>query len=363
VYSGTVKPGLATLAESCPAWLRGARLGLVANPASVAFVEGRQRHAVGVLRSLDLRLVRLFSPEHGLYGSAQEGQEVKDGLDPHSGLAVISLYGARRAPEREHLADLEALVFDLQDVGVRVFTYLSTLKACLQRCAEAGILLVVLDRPNPLGRKRFGPGLSPGFESFVGAHDVRYGHGLTLGELAAQIAQDLGVASTLRVLPVTGWQGEPWHETGLPWLAPSPNLPSFSSAQLYPATVFFEGTNVSEGRGTAQPFRHLGAPWLDGFALAEALKARALPGLRVEAASFTPRRSKHQGLRVSGVSLQVTDWEHYEPVTTALALLSETRAQNPERFTWLKAGSRYLTDLLYGSDGLRLQVSAQPLAF
>ncbi len=348
--SGRVRVGLEVIATKLPEVLKGARVGLLAHAAS-RLPDGE--HALSVLRRSGANVVRLFGPEHGFFGAAAAGEGVGDGA--HGGLPVVSLYGARRAPEPEHLSDLDALVFDLQDVGVRAYTYLSTLKACLTRCAEAGAKLVLLERPNPLGRAAYGAGVTDGFESFVGAHNVRFVHGLTLGELAARIARDQGLEASLHVVRMTG-DGAPWSATGLPWRAPSPNLPRLASAQVYPLTVFLEGTTLSEGRGTDAPFEQLGAPWLGGAALAAALND--LKGIHAEPVRFTPVASKHMGIEVSGVRLARTG--PFDPLRAARVLLGEARRQNPERFGWV--GERPFIDLLAVSDVLRRTVDGEPIA-
>ena len=361
------KVGLQRLVEDLPESLKGARVGLLAHRASVARVGGEPRHAVDLVAAHpDLTLTRLFGSEHGLYGDAQAGERVADGVDARTGLKVVSLYGARRAPAAEHLRDLDALLVDLQDVGVRCYTYLSTLKACLQAClqacAAASTRLVVLERPNPLGRGVRGEGVAAGFASFVGAHDVPFVHGRTLGELALRMAEDLGLEPPL-VVPVTGWRGESWSETGLPWLPPSPNLPTFESARCYAATVFFEGTNLSEGRGSDRPFEQVGAPWLDAHLLAETLNSQALSGVRFEPVDFTPSFSKHAGAEVYGVELVLQDGvqgEGFDPLETALTLLRAVYEQAPEPFRWLTApDGRFFTDLLYGSSRLRTRVTGE----
>ncbi len=361
--SPVTKVGLQRLVEDLPESLKGARVGLLAHRASVARVGGEPRHAVDLVAAHpDLTLERLFGPEHGLYGDAQAGERVVDGVDARTGLKVVSLYGARRAPAAEHLRDLDALLVDLQDVGVRCYTYLSTLKACLQACAAASTRLVVLERPNPLGRGVRGEGVAAGFASFVGAHDVPFVHGRTLGELALRMAEDLGLEPPL-VVPVTGWRGESWSETGLPWLPPSPNLPTFESARCYAATVFFEGTNLSEGRGSDRPFEQVGAPWLDAHLLAETLNSQALSGVRFEPVDFTPSFSKHAGAEVYGVELVLQDGvqgEGFDPLETALTLLRAVYEQAPEPFRWLTApDGRFFTDLLYGSSRLRTRVTGE----
>ncbi len=342
--------GLEHLRTACPDVLRGARVGLVAHAASR--VPGGD-HALSVLQALGVRVLRLFGPEHGFFGAAAAGEKV---ADAHIGeLPVISLYGQRRAPEPIHLRDLDALVFDVQDVGVRAYTYVATLRACLERCAEVGLPLVLLDRPNPLGRASYGAGVRVGFGSFVSNHDVRFVHGMTLGELGMLLARDHGAEDVLQVVPLQGFFGQPWPETGLPWRAPSPNLPRLESARLYPLTVFLEGTNLSEGRGTDAPFELLGAPWLDGVALAAALNAR-LSGIQAEPARFIPQASKYEGREVTGVWLRPT--RVFDPLVAALALLQEARAQNPVAFDWV-GGERPFIDLLAGSDHLRLTVEGE----
>lgn len=339
-----VQIGLETLQTELPEVLRGARVGLLAQSAS-RLPSGE--HALTVLQGLNLEVVRLFGPEHGFSGEAAAGQKVADA--EYAGLPVVSLYGQRRAPDPEHLQDLGALVFDVQDVGVRAYTYLATLRACLVRCAEVGVPLVLLDRPNPLGRASYGAGVTDGFESFVSAHDVRFVHGMTFGELGTVLARAVDAEATLQVVRMRGYTGAPWLELGLPWRAPSPNLPTPPSAQLYPLTVFLEGTNLSEGRGTDAPFEQLGAPWLDGERVADALNA-AGSGLRAEPVRFTPSSSKHAGLEVAGVKLRVTG--PFDPLRAARRLLTVLRQQDPERFAWL-GRERLFVDLLAGSDMLR----------
>ena len=348
-----IQVGLQRLVTDLPESLRRANVGLLAHRASVALVGGELRHAVDlVFKQPGLTLQRLFGPEHGLYGVAQAGEQVEDGVDEQTGLPVVSLYGERRVPAAEHVRDLDALLVDLQDVGVRCYTYMSTLKACLQTCAEAGTRLVVLERPNPLGRSVQGEGVTAGFESFVSAHDVPFIHGLTLGELALLMAEDFSLEPPL-VVPVTGWRGEAWNEKHLPWLPPSPNLPTLKSVRCYGATVFLEGTNLSEGRGSEQPFEQIGAPWLNANALAETLNAQALLGVHFESVAFTPTFSKHAGVEVYGVKLALQD-TGFKPLATAQLLLRGAYEQAPERFQWLTApDGRFFTDLLYGSSRLR----------
>jgi uncharacterized protein YbbC (DUF1343 family) len=344
-----VKLGLEVLAEQPESW-RGSRVGLLAHAASRL---PTSEHALTVLRRLGVSVVRLFGPEHGFFGAAAAGEGIGDAA--HAGVPLISLYGARRSPEPEHLEGLDVLIADLQDVGVRAYTYLSTLKACLTRCAEVGLPLLLLDRPNPLGRASYGPGVAEGFGSFVAAHDLRFVHGMTLGEAATVMARDLGLGAALQVVRMRGYAGAPWAETGLPWRAPSPNLPHLASAQRYPLTVFLEGTNLSEGRGTDAPFEQFGAPWLDGERLAAALHDR-LPGMHAEPVRFTPSSSKHAGAPVSGVRLRSTG--PFDPLISARVLLTEVRRQDPARFAWVGEGRPFI-DLLAGSEVLRRAVDGE----
>jgi uncharacterized protein YbbC (DUF1343 family) len=338
--------GLERLDAEHVSWLRGKRLGLVAHRASVT-LEGR--HAIDVLRGADLDLVRIFSPEHGLRGEAAAGEAVADGRDPGSGLPVVSLYGARRKPPPEDLAGLDALVFDLQGAGVRFYTYVSTLIHCLEAAAQAGIELVVLDRPNPLGGERIeGPVSAPRDEvpaSFVNLAPGPLVHGLTLGEMARHVNFGLARPARLRVVPMSGWQRwMTWADTGRPWVPPSPNLRTAEAALAYPGTALLEATNVSEGRGTAAPFLLLGAPWMRP----ESLEI-SVPGFALDRARFTPAGSpaapypKHRDTPCVGLRVRLTDAARAEPYRLGLELLAALGRQ-PE-LAWREEGAA-LTRLL-----------------
>ncbi|MBL8968797.1 MAG: DUF1343 domain-containing protein, partial [Spirochaetaceae bacterium] len=286
------------------------RLGLVANPTSVT---ADLKRSVEVVQGAG-RLLALFGPEHGFYGEAQAGEPVADGRDEATGLPVHSLYGAAKRPRRELLRGLDALVFDIQDSGLRWYTYLSTLVAVIEEldalAAEGPApALVVLDRPNPLsGAVVEGMALEPAFASFVGALDLPARHGLTLGEAARLAAARRGPRIRLDVVELEGWsRGRHWPETGLPWVPPSPNLPTFDSNLAYAATTLLEGTNISEGRGTTRPFEIFGAPWIGPEALARELESRRLPGLAFRPCRFVPGFSKHSGEPCGGVQLHVRD--------------------------------------------------------
>jgi len=345
---------------------RGTRIGLIAHPASV---DARARHAADLLAAhADFRLVRLFGPEHGIRGEAQDMEAVAESVDGATGLPVVSLYGDTEAslrPSPAHLADLDALVHDLQDVGSRYYTFVYTLAYAMEAAAEAGLPVVVLDRPNPIGGLAVeGPVLEPAFRSFVGRYPIPVRHGLTTGELGVLFRDAFGVRCDLRVVPMEGWRrGAHFEETGLPWVAPSPNMPTPETARVYPGGCLVEGTNLSEARGTTRPFELTGAPWLDGAALARALTAEELPGVLFRAASFRPEFQKHAKLLCEGVQVHVKDREAFRPFATYLALLGGARRQDPKAFDWRRDAyefvrDRLAIDLLLGKAGLREMLEA-----
>jgi uncharacterized protein YbbC (DUF1343 family) len=352
-----VKPGIEVLLASRLDLLRGRRVGLVTNPTAV---DARLRSSAELLRAHpEVNLVALYGPEHGVRGDAQAGEYVPFYRDPHLGLPVFSLYGETQRPpadmltridaymreydtrhdgktvEPRMLESIEVMVFDLQDVGTRVYTYVATMAYAMQAAAEAGIPFVVLDRPNPItGAALEGPVLRfPEYSSFIGLYPVPLRHGMTAGELARLFnARFLPRPADLTVVPMAGWRRGDWFEaTGLPWVLPSPNLPSVDAAVVYPGQVMLEGTNLSEGRGTTRPFELCGAPWLDGYVLARDLNALDLPGVRFREAWFTPTFSKFAGQRCGGVQLHVRDREAFRPVLTTIALLAEVRRLGGDR--------------------------------
>ena len=346
-----MKPGIEVLLESRLDLLRGRRVGLITNPTAV---DARLRSTAELLRAHpEINLVALYGPEHGVRGDAQAGEYVPFYRDSHLGLPVFSLYGETQRPptdmltridaymreydtrhdgktvEPRMLESIEVMVFDLQDVGTRVYTYVATMAYAMQAAAEAGIPFVVLDRPNPItGAAMEGPILRfPEYSSFIGLYPVPLRHGMTAGELARLFnARFLPCPAHLTVVPMDGWHRGDWFErTGLPWVLPSPNLPSVDAAVVYPGQVMLEGTNLSEGRGTTRPFELCGAPWLDGNVLARVLNTLDLPGVRFREAWFTPTFSKFAGQRCGGVQLHVRDREGFQPVLTTIALLAEVR--------------------------------------
>ncbi|MEO3432996.1 DUF1343 domain-containing protein [Inquilinus sp. CAU 1745] len=302
----------------------GRRLGLVANHAS------RDSNLVPTwdrLKALkDARLERLFSPEHGLHGVLQDGEKAADGTDGQTGLPVISLYGPRLTPETSHFEGLDAIVYDIQDVGVRAYTYLATLLRLCAGAAEAGIDIIILDRPNPLGRIIEGGGVAADSLNFVAPMDAPLRHGLTLGEIARLHCAENALPPPT-VAPCEGWTGEPVAPDRR-WLAPSPNLPTSMAALAYPGTVLVEGTGLSEGRGTTRPFTTIGAPGLDGVALADRLSRH--PGLEAWATWFRPSFSKHAGTVCDGVELYIADRRAYRALPVALDILAFVRDEAPD---------------------------------
>ncbi len=339
---------------------RGARVGLIAHPASV---DAAGRHAVEILPLSGLRLARLFAPEHGIRGEAQDMEAVGDSIDRGTGLPVRSLYGGGPAslrPRLEDLRDLDALVYDLQDVGSRYYTFVWTLSHAMEAAREVGLPVVVLDRPNPLGGLAVeGPVLDPSLASFVGRFPVPVRHGMTTAELASLVNDAFGVGCDLRVVRMERWRRAlAPEETGLPWVAPSPNIPSPSTARVYPGGCLVEGTNLSEGRGTTRPFELVGAPFLDGRALAEALRGEGLPGAVFRATAFRPAFHKHAGESCGGVQVHVGDARRFRPFASYLVLLREARRLASSEFDWRREPYEFETgrlaiDLLLGKPGLR----------
>ena len=324
--------GIEVLWRDHRAVLEGQRVGLVSNASGVT----RQLvSTVTLLRQMPrVELAALFSPEHGFAASVPEGTPVAD--TTYANLPVYSLYGRSPRPTPEMLHDLDLLVFDIQTVGVRFYTYLTTLLYIMQAAAENHIPLVVCDRPNPIGGDIVeGPLLEAEFASFAGCGPLPLRHGLTIGEVARFFNEIEQVNCQLTVIPCEGWQRGHWFdETHLPWVPPSPNMPKGETAVLYPGTCLFEGTNLSEGRGTALPFEVVGAPWLADPQLASQLKSLDLPGIKFRPVQFTPTASKWQGQCCAGVQLHVTDRQVLRPVTAVLHLLTAVRYLHPTDFAW-----------------------------
>jgi len=332
-------------------------------------VDARLAHAADLLHAAPgVRLAALFGPEHGVRGDAQYMAAVGGGRDPRTGVRVHSLYGETAAslrPSRAQLAGLDVLAFDIQDVGARFYTYQATMMLCMEAAAEARLPFLVLDRPNPIGGAAVeGPRLRPGFESFCGLHDLAVRHGMTVGELARLFRAERALDLELEVVRCAGWRrATRFRDTGLPWVFPSPNMPTPETALVYPGMCLLEGTNLSEGRGTTRPFELFGAPWLDGARLADDLAREGLAGVRFRPASFVPTWDKHAGVRCHGVELHVHDAGAFRPFRTGLACVVHARSQDPSRFAWRTEAYEFVAgvpafDLLCGSDRERRAIEA-----
>jgi uncharacterized protein YbbC (DUF1343 family) len=348
------------LPERVPEVLAGRRVGLITNQTGVTR-DGRS--TIDVLAELgEVELVALFSPEHGIRGTADPGERVASEVDARAGLPVHSLYGETRRPTPEMLAGVEALVFDIQDVGARPYTYVYTMALAMEAAAEHGLPFVVLDRPNPInGVAVEGNLLDPAFATFVGMYPIPVRHGMTAGELARLFNEAFGIGAALTVAPVEGWTRSMWgDETGQPWVNPSPNLRRLEAAIHYPGTVFFEGTNLSAGRGSELPFEQVGAPWLRASEVVREMEGLALPGVEFEAVEFTPRApgdGKFADRPVRGVRLVVVDRDRYRPVDTSLRLIAVIRRLHPEAFAWHAAHF----DRLAGTARLRAAIEGGAL--
>jgi uncharacterized protein YbbC (DUF1343 family) len=339
----------------------GRRVGLVASVSStdaqlISTAERLHQHP-------DVNLVALFGPEHGLHGQAQAGEKVKVYTDPYLGVPVYSLYGETYKPTREMLEDLDALIVDLQDGGVRFYTFLATMAHVIQAAAEQGLPVIVLDRPAPINAVTVeGPILDPEYASFVGPYPIPIRYGLTIGEMASLFNEHFGIGCDLTVVPLQNWERRCWFdETGLPFIPPSPNLPTLSALIAYPGTCLVEGSNISEGRGTTKPFEYIGAPWLKAEPLAHALNALGLAGVRFRPVYFTPTFSKYQGEACAGVHFYVMDRARCRPVETALRMLALIREMHPDQFAWREPwtpGGRYPIDLLTGGSSVREHLDA-----
>jgi uncharacterized protein YbbC (DUF1343 family) len=370
-----VETGLDVLLHERIPLLRGRRVGVLCHPASV---DSRLRHIVDALQAASIQITRLFGPEHGIRGEAQDMIGVDSVRDFRTGIPVISLYGDRfesLSPTREALADLDVLVVDLQDVGSRYYTFIWTMALCLQAAAAAGVAVVVLDRPNPIGGADVEGGyIDHGFASFVGLGSVPVRHGLTIGEVARLVRAGIPwggqrfatpIACELEVVPMKGWRrADHFDATRLPWVLPSPNMPTPETALVYPGLCLLEGTNISEGRGTTRPFEIFGAPFVDGHRLAESLAQEHLPGVAFRPLSFRPTFHKFAGQVCGGVQLHVASRADFRPYLTGVAILRALRNLAPDAFAWRTekyefVSERPAVDLLAGGDQIRKGVEGR----
>ncbi|MEW5806178.1 MAG: DUF1343 domain-containing protein [Acidobacteriota bacterium] len=383
--SNSLKTGLDILAENDFQCLKGCRIGLVANQSSIT---SDFRYSFDLLvKSKKVNLAAIFSPEHGRFGSEQDMVPVKDQrFDPGKNrperqkkpagkkksadtpVPVISLYGKTGRsliPDKKAMESLDALVFDVQDVGARYYTFIYTMSFCMEACAKHGKTMFILDRPNPInGINLEGPVLKKSFSSFVGRFPIPVRHGMTVGELAFLFNVEFGIGCELRIIKMKGWKRRMWFdETGLPWIAPSPNMPTLDTATLYPGTCLLEGTNLSEGRGTTKPFEYIGAPWIDPERFTKALKEEKLPGVVFRPIRFQPKFQKWKDEACGGVHIAVTDRRCFKPFLTGVAILSAALKLYPGQFQWRQepyefVDDRLAIDLLAGSDRLRRQLES-----
>jgi uncharacterized protein YbbC (DUF1343 family) len=340
------------------------RVGVVSNPASV---NAEFRHvARAVATAPGATLSAIFGPQHGYRADVQDNMiETAHARDPVRGVPVYSLYSETREPTAEMLKGLDVLVIDLQDVGSRIYTFIYTMANCLRAAKKHGVPVIVTDRPNPIGGSTIdGPMLVKGFESFVGLFPIPMRHGMTIAELAKLFNDAFGIGADLTVVPMENWQRPMYFdETGLPWIMPSPNIPTLDSAVVYPGAVLFEGTNISEGRGTTRPFELIGAPWVDADRLAETLSAYGLPGVLFRPVVFEPTFQKHAKHACGGCQIHVLDRQRFPAVSTAVGVLMEIRRQNPAQCGWRPPPYEYELeklpfDILAGSSQLREQIEA-----
>ena len=358
--SPPVRPGIETFLADVPQTLRGKRVGLITNHSGIDRAGTSDIDLIA--GHPDLTLVALLAPEHGIRGTAQDGVKIEDDTDSKTGVPVYSFYLAGGSgPTPEMLAEVDVLVCDLQEVGGRTWTYVSTMALSMQAAAKKGIPFVVLDRPNPIGGEIVeGALLDPAFKSFVGMYPIPARHGMTVGELATLFNHKYGIGADLTVAPVENWRRSQWFDqTGLPWVNPSPNLRSLAALMSYPGSVYFEGTNLSEGRGTDRPFEQIGAPWLAAQEVAQVMNERQLTGVEFDPITIpvSPAAAKQGGQTIPAIRFAITDRQTYRPVRTSLLLIDEIRRQHPRDFDWTASINR-----LTGSDKVKLAIEGGQLA-
>ena len=350
--------GLSVLFRERLGPVEGRSIGLITNQTGVdsQFRSNLTLFAEGP----EVELAALFSPEHGISGNAQAATRVPSVVDSERQIPIYSLYGETRQPTPEMLDGIDVLVYDIQDVGSRFYTYISTLLQSMNAAAANSVDFIVLDRPNPIrGDRVEGNQLQPAFRSFVGETTLTIRHGMTVGELAQFCNAELDYvpSARLHVVPMHGWQRAMWYDqTGLPWVPPSPNMPTVETATLYPGTCLIEGTNLSEGRGTTKPFEWIGAPWIDSERWGDRLNNLCLPGVHFRPIHFTPTFSKYTNQECHGVQVHITDRDQFKPVEVGLHLIATARQDHSDRFEFLENRGRYFFDLLAGTDELRLKL-------
>ncbi len=357
--AANVLPGIEVFLANIPADLRGKRVGLITNHSGIDRFKNTDIDLIA--KNKELKLVALMAPEHGIRGTVMDGETIENEVDAKTGIPIYSLYLSEdKGPTDEMMKNIDVFVYDLQEVGGRTWTYVSTMALSMQAAKRKGIPFVVLDRPNPIGGEIVeGALLDPKFASFVGMYPIPARHGLTVGELAKLFNEKYGIGADLSVVRAANWKRSQWQdETGLPWVNPSPNLRSLAALSSYPGTVYFEGTNLTEGRGTDRPFEQIGAPYLNAPEVARVMNEKRLPGIRFEAITMSvlPTAAKHKGLTIPAIRLAITDRQTYRPVRTSLLLIDEIRRQHMADFKWTGT-----IDRLTGSDKVRLAIEGGTL--
>jgi uncharacterized protein YbbC (DUF1343 family) len=356
--------GLEILLAEKYSLISGSRVGLICNPATV---DHDLRHAADLFnRHPDIKLRALFGPQHGIRGETQDNMIEWEGFqDPRTGIMAYSLYGEVRKPTEEMLSEVDTLVFDVQDVGTRVYTFIYTMVLAMEAAREFGKRFVALDRPNPIGGLGIeGNILEPGHESFVGMFPIPMRHGMTVAELARMFNEEFGIGCNLEVVPMRGYRREYWfNDTDAPWVIPSPNIPTPDTAKVYPGTVLVEGTKISEGRGTTRPFEINGAPYADSQEVAEYLNKLDLPGVHFRPHSFLPTFQKHAGSLCHGVQIHALDRGAFNPVITGIALIKSFHDLYPDDFQWQSPPYEYVHDrlpfdVIAGTTRLRGQIES-----
>jgi len=364
-----VKTGLEILLDSRLSLLDGPRVGLIVTPASI---NSRFEHAADLFHQHpQINLTALFGPQHGIRGETQDNMiEWQTFRDKRTTLPAYSLYGETRKPTPEMLANLDVLVFDIQDVGTRVYTFIYTMSLAMEAARECGKRFIVLDRPNPIGGLQIeGNLLEPDFQSFVGMFPIPMRHGMTIGELALMFNREFGIVCKLEVVKMEGWRRSMFYEdTRLSWVMPSPNIPTVDTAVVYPGSVMFEGTNISEGRGTTRPFEIIGAAYIEPDELIEELRKDNLPGVVFRPLHFQPTFHKFEGELCGGIQIHAIDRNAFKPVITGAAVISAIRRLYPDGFEWKQPPYEYVYDklpfdVINGSSRLREQIEAgRPVA-
>lgn len=353
--------GLEILLAQKTKLIAGQRIGLIVNPTSVT---PRLEHVVDILhKRKEFKLTAIFGPEHGARAEVQDQIEIGQYTDAVTGLTVFSLYGQTRIPSEEMLRGIDTLIFDVQDIGSRYYTFIYTMAYAMQAAAQHNKRMIVLDRPNPIGGRIVeGNVLDMNFRSFVGLYPLAVRHGMTAGELALLFNNEFGIGCALIVIPMKGWKREMWFDqTGLPWIIPSPNMPTLDTAAVYPGMCLIEGTNLSEGRGTTKPFEFVGAPWIDPHRFAQALEKEKLPGVRFRPLYFQPTFHKWKDRLCGGIQLHVTNRKTFKPFLTGIAIIRAARHRYPSHFQWRQPPYEYeheklAIDILCGNDLVRRQI-------